>query len=199
MPLRPAGMAFAESEPVRLPEKGSVMFGVDWQSVFMPDTPVLEIVARGTVMYLSLFFLLRFVLRREAGALGITDLLVIVLIADAAQNGMAGDYQSISDGLILVVTLVVWAYVLNWLSFNSPFFRKMIRPPRVLLVRDGRPIDEALEKEKISMDELMGEVRTHGIDDLRRVKRAYIESDGMISVITYKQGGEASVDSGVAH
>jgi uncharacterized membrane protein YcaP (DUF421 family) len=175
------------------------MFGVDWQSVFMPDTPVLEIVVRGTVMYLSLFFLLRFVLRREAGALGITDLLVIVLIADAAQNGMAGDYQSISDGLILVVTLVVWAYILNWLSFNSSFFRKVIRPPRVLLVRDGRPIDGALEKEKISMDELMGEVRTHGIDDLRRVKRAYIESDGMISVITYKQGGEASVDSGVAH
>jgi uncharacterized membrane protein YcaP (DUF421 family) len=174
------------------------MFGVDWQSVFMPDTPVLEIVVRGTVMYLSLFFLLRFVLRREAGALGITDLLVIVLIADAAQNGMAGDYQSISDGLILVVTLVVWAYILNWLSFNSSFFRKVIRPPRVLLVRDGRPIDGALEKEKISMDELMGEVRTHGIDDLRRVKRAYIESDGMISVITYKQGGEASVDSGAA-
>jgi uncharacterized membrane protein YcaP (DUF421 family) len=175
------------------------MFGVDWQSVFMPDTPVLEIVVRGTVMYLSLFFLLRFVLRREAGALGITDLLVIVLIADAAQNGMAGDYQSISDGLILVVTLVVWAYVLNWLSFNSPIFRKVIRPPRVLLVRDGRPIDEALEKEKISIDELMGEVRTHGIDDLRRVKRAYIESDGMISVITYKHGGEATVDSGAAH
>jgi uncharacterized membrane protein YcaP (DUF421 family) len=171
------------------------MFGVDWQSVFMPDTPVLEIVVRGTVMYLSLFFLLRFVLRREAGALGITDLLVIVLIADAAQNGMAGDYQSISDGLILVVTLVVWAYVLNWLSFNSPIFRKVIRPPRVLLVRDGRPIAEALEKEKISMDELMSEVRTHGIDDLRRVKRAYIESDGMISVITYK----AHADSGAAH
>jgi uncharacterized membrane protein YcaP (DUF421 family) len=191
-------MAFAKSEPVRLWEKGSAMFGVDWQSVFMPDTPVLEIVVRGTVMYLSLFFLLRFVLRREAGALGITDLLVIVLIADAAQNGMAGDYQSISDGLILVVTLVVWAYILNWLSFNSSFFRKVIRPPRVLLVRDGRPIDGALEKEKISMDELMGEVRTHGIDDLRRVKRAYIESDGMISVITYKQGGEASVDSGAA-
>jgi len=170
------------------------MFGVDWQSVFMPDTPVLEIVMRGTVMYLSLFVLLRFVLRREAGALGITDLLVIVLLADAAQNGMAGDYQSISDGLILVVTLVAWAYVLNWLSFHSVFFRKVIRPPRVLLVRDGRPLDDALEKEKISMDELMGEVRTHGIDDLRRVKRAYIESDGMISVITYKQDGKSQVD-----
>lgn len=163
------------------------MFDVDWQSVLMPDAPVLEIVVRGSVMYLSLFFLLRFVLRREAGALGITDLLVIVLLADAAQNGMAGDYQSISDGLILVVTLVAWSYVLNLLSFRSNFFRRLIRPPRVMLVRNGEPLHDALEKEKISMDELMGEVRTHGIDDLRRVKRAYIESDGMISVITEKQ------------
>ncbi|MGE5525843.1 MAG: DUF421 domain-containing protein [Rhodospirillaceae bacterium] len=163
------------------------MSNVDWQSVLMPGAPVLEIIVRGSVMYLSLFFLLRFVLRREAGALGITDLLVIVLLADAAQNGMAGDYQSISDGLILVVTLVAWSYVLGLLSFKSSFFRRLIRPPRVMLVRNGQPLQDALEKEKISMDELMGEVRTHGIDDLRRVKRAYIESDGMISVITDKQ------------
>ena len=160
------------------------MFDVDWQSVLLPDAPVAEIVVRGTVMYLALFFLLRFVLRREAGALGITDLLVIVLLADAAQNAMAGEYQSITDGLVLVVTIVAWSYVLDWLSFKSSFFRRVIRPPRVLLVRDGRALPDALEREKISMDELMGEVRTHGIDDLGRVRRAYIESDGMISVIT---------------
>lgn len=159
------------------------MLDVDWHSVFMPDTLVLEIVVRGSVMYLSLFFLLRF-LRREAGALGIADLLVIVLVADAAQNGMAGEYRSIADGLILVATLVMWSYILDWLSFRYGFFRRIIRPPRVTLVRNGRVIQEALDKEKISMDELMGEVRTHGIEDLRYVKRAYIESDGLISVIT---------------
>lgn len=167
------------------------MSEVDWPSVFMPDTPVLEIVVRGSVMYLSLFLLLRFVLRREAGALGITDLLVIVLVADAAQNGMAGEYRSIADGLVLVVTLVTWSYVLDWLSFRYGFFRRLIRPRRVMLVRNGRVIQEALDKEKISLEELLGEVRTHGVDDLRRVRRAYIESDGMISVITGSdQGGE---------
>jgi uncharacterized membrane protein YcaP (DUF421 family) len=167
------------------------MFDVDWHSVLMPDTPVLEIVFRGSVMYLSLFLLLRF-LRREAGALGITDLLVIVLVADAAQNGMAGEYRSISDGLILVVTLVTWSYALDWLSFKYVFFRRIIRPRRVTLVRDGQVMQDALDKEKISKDELMGEIRTHGIDDLRRVKRAYIESDGMVSVITDKQQADDS-------
>ena len=167
------------------------MFDVDWQSVLMPDTPLLEIVFRGSVMYLSLFVLLRFVLRRETGALGITDLLVIVLIADAAQNGMAGEYQSISDGIVLVATLVAWSHALDWLSYRFAPFRRLIRPPRETLVRDGEVVREALDREKISVDELMAEIRAHGIDDLRRVRRAYIESDGMISVITRKEQADA--------
>jgi len=160
------------------------MQAVDWHSVLMPDTSILEIVARGSIMYLSLFLLLRFVLRRETGALGITDILLIVLLADAAQNGMAGDYHSVTDGLVLVATLVGWSMLLDWLSYRYPFFRKLIRPPRVMLVRNGRIIRGALDQEKISEDELMGEIRGHGVEDIREVKRAYIESDGMISVIT---------------
>jgi uncharacterized membrane protein YcaP (DUF421 family) len=157
---------------------------VDWHQILVPTTSVVEIVFRGSVMYLALFFMLRFIIRREAGALGITDVLLLVLLADAAQNGMAGDYTSITDGLLLVATLLGWSYALNWLSFRSLFFRKLIRPPRVMLVRDGRLLRHALETEKITEEELMAEIRTHGVDELGRVSRAYIESDGMISVIT---------------
>nr|MBP7571903.1 DUF421 domain-containing protein [Acidobacteriota bacterium] len=74
--------------------------GVDWGRVFAFDTPWLEIVVRGTAIYLGLFLLLRLVLKRQAGTVGITDLLVIVLIADAAQNAMADDYRSVPDGLL---------------------------------------------------------------------------------------------------
>ena len=102
------------------------MGGVDWIKLFMPDTPVLEIVVRGSVMYLALFMMLRFILRRETGSLGITDLLVIVLIADAAQNGLAGSYHTITDGLLLVVTIIGWSYLLNWLAFRYPSWRRII-------------------------------------------------------------------------
>lgn len=74
-----------------------------------------------SVLHVSLFALLRFVLRREAGSLGITDLLVIVLVADAAQNGMAGEYRSVTDGLLLAATIVGWSHVLNWLAFRYPW------------------------------------------------------------------------------
>jgi hypothetical protein len=57
-------------------------------------------------------------LKREAGGVGITDMLVIVLLADAAQNAMAGEYKSISDGLVLVSTIIFWSYALDWLGYR---------------------------------------------------------------------------------
>lgn len=68
------------------------------------DTPPLEILVRGTVIYVTIYALLRMVLRRESGTNGMTDLIVVVLIADAAQNGMSGSYKSISDGILALVT-----------------------------------------------------------------------------------------------
>src|SRR5215217_2601089 len=73
-----------------------------WTEMFALSTPIGEIVVRGTVMYLLLFTLLRVIVKRETGTTGISDLLVIVLIADAAQNGMSGDYSSITEGILLV-------------------------------------------------------------------------------------------------
>jgi len=153
----------------------------------MPGTPLLEIIVRGSIMYVALFMLLRFILKRETGSLGITDLLVIVLIADAAQNGMAGSYQSITDGLVLVATIIGWSYLLNWLAFRYPFWRKVIQAPRVQLVRDGKFLRRNLDHEKITEDELLAEIHSHGCEDVRDVRAAWIEPDGMVSVI--KAGG----------
>ena len=105
------------------------MGDVDWARLFMPGTPLLEIIVRGSIMYVALFMLLRFILKRETGSLGITDLLVIVLIADAAQNGMAGSYQSITDGLVLVATIIGWSYLLNWLAFCAKRTLKVVSEP----------------------------------------------------------------------
>ena len=168
--------------------------GIDWVGLLTPRTPVLEIVLRGTITYLALVALLRFVMKREIGTLGITDLLVIVLIADAAQNAMADDYQSIPDGLLLVATIVGWSYLLDWLAFRFPLWRRILRPSRVQLVKDGRILERNLSHEKITREELESELRVHGCDDVSRVRAAYVESDGMISVIMAE--GEGGGDGG---
>jgi uncharacterized membrane protein YcaP (DUF421 family) len=103
----------------------------DWGSIIDPNTPVVEIFLRGSIIYLTLFVVLRVVIKREAGGLGITDLLVIVLIADATQNGMAGNYNSVTDGLLLAATIISWSYVMDWASFRFPAVRRLIEPRAV--------------------------------------------------------------------
>jgi uncharacterized membrane protein YcaP (DUF421 family) len=80
---------------------------INVSQLFTVDLPFLEIFVRGTLMYLGVFVILRVILRREAGSVGVPDLLMVTLIADAAQNGMAGEYRSISAGLVLVLVLVL--------------------------------------------------------------------------------------------
>ncbi len=157
--------------------------GVDWATVFRPDTPVLEIVLRGTIVYLSLFFLLR-IAKRQAGAVGVADLLVVVLIADAAQNAMAADYKSLPDGLLLVGTIAFWAYALDWLGYRFPRIQRLVYPDPVPLVRHGTIVRSSLAKELMTESELESQLRLHGVDDLRKVRIAYLEGDGRISVIT---------------
>jgi len=162
-------------------------FEVDWKTLFAPDVPLLETFLRGTIIYLVLFALLRFVLQRQAGTVGITDLLVVVLIADAAQNAMASDYKSITDGVLLVSTIVFWCYALDWLGYHFPFVERIVRPAPLPLVKDGQLLRKNMRRELITMDELMSMLREQGIDDLSKVKRAFMEGDGHISVVENKE------------
>jgi uncharacterized membrane protein YcaP (DUF421 family) len=160
---------------------------IDWKTIFLPDIPLIEIILRGSVMYLALFILLRIVLKRQAGTLGITDLLLITLLADASQNGMAGDYKSLPNGIVLVVTIIFWDYALDWLSFKSPRFQRLVESPPLPLIKNGRLLRRNMRKELITDDDLMEHLREQGISDIAKVKEAYIESDGRISVIESKQ------------
>lgn len=160
---------------------------IDWKSIFLPDTSLLEIILRGSVMYLALFTLLRIVLKRQTGTLGMTDLLLITLLADASQNAMAGEYKSLPDGIVLVSTIIFWNYAFDWLSTKSPWFERLIEPPPLPLVKAGKLLRRNMRKELITEPELLGQLREQGVDDISKVKAAYIESDGRISVIEYDQ------------
>ena len=160
---------------------------MDWNSLFSFDVPVLEIILRGSVIYISLFILLRVVLKRQAGSLGMTDLLLITLIADASQNAMAGQYSSLSAGIVLVSTIIFWSYAFDWLSYKFPWFNRLTEPRPLLLIRDGQMLRQNMRRELITEDELMSKLREEGLDEMGRVKEAFMESDGHISVIQQEQ------------
>ncbi len=159
------------------------LVGIDWVKTLLPDTPLLEIFLRGSVVYLALFLLLRVVLKREGGALGVTDLLVVVLIADAAQNAMADDYTSIPDGLLLVATIIFWSHALNWLGYRFPRLQRFVRPGPLPLIRDGRLLHRNMRGELVTEGELRSQLRLQGVEDPAEVQAAYMEGDGRISVV----------------
>ncbi len=159
------------------------LFEVDWQSMFVPTESLIEIFIRGTLMYLAMFALLR-IFRRQAGAVGIADLLVIVVIADAAQNGMAGDSKSITEAILLICTIVLWDYFLDFLGNKFKFIASILAPKELILIKDGKMNRRNMQKELITYEELMSQLRQQGIEDIAKVKECYLESNGRFSFLT---------------
>lgn len=155
----------------------------DLAEMFVMQEGVLAMVLRGTVVYCFIFLLVRVAGRREIGSLGTADILVLVMVADAAGGAMTGSSPSVTDGLVVVATIVAWSVILNRVAYYSPMVHRLLEPDRVCLVRDGRIIQAGLRNEHISRGELMEQLRIKGVDSLGQVKRAYIEANGEFSVI----------------
>ncbi len=163
------------------------------RDLFSIHVPVLEIVLRGTLVYWLLFSIFRFVLRRDVGAVGIADILLLVIVADAAQNAMAGGYDTFAEGAILVCTIVGWNWLLDVLSWRFALVRRFATPARLMLVRAGVLQLRNMRREYITREELEEKLREQGIAKLVDVEVAYLEGDGQISVIKReKEDGQKS-------
>lgn len=159
---------------------------MDWGEIFGLRVHPLELVIRGSAMYLFLFVLFRVVVRRRIGSIGMADILVLVIVADAAQNGMAGEYRSVTEGFILVATLVAWNMLIDWLVFRVPAMQRLLEPSPLLVVRDGRVLARNLRTELMSEDELRSKLREHEVGDPREVEAAFLEPDGQLTVLKKK-------------
>jgi uncharacterized membrane protein YcaP (DUF421 family) len=156
---------------------------MDWGEIFGVSVSPWELIIRGTAMYLFLFVVFRVVIRRRIGAVGMADLLILVIIADAAQNGMSGEYRSVTEGAILVGTIIFWNVAIDWLNYRVPALQNWLEAPPLLLVRDGRVLYRNLRHEFVTESELKSKLREKGVDNVAEVAKAFMESDGTVSVI----------------
>jgi len=159
---------------------------VDLSALFAVNLSPLELVLRGTLIYWFLFLVFRFVLRRDVGGLSMADTLLLVIVADASQNALAGQYTTVTEGIILLSTILGWNLLLDWLAFHFRLFALFAYPRTLLLVRHGQFITRSLRRQLLSPDEVMSKLREQGIAHLREVRHAYLESDGEISVVRYR-------------
>jgi uncharacterized membrane protein YcaP (DUF421 family) len=156
---------------------------LDWHKLLVPDQPILDGVIRGTLVYLMLLFIFRFLLRRRARGLAMADVLVVVLIADASQNAMGSEYKSVTEGAILVLTIVCWDIFVDWLSDRVRWLRALLRPPPLPLIKNGSILRANMRQEMVTPDELFSELRKQGFEDPRAIREAYLEADGTVSII----------------
>jgi uncharacterized membrane protein YcaP (DUF421 family) len=160
---------------------------MDWSEIFGVRVHPLELVIRGSAMYLFLFLLFRVVVRRRIGAIGMADVLILVIVADAAQNGMAGEYRSVTEGFVLVATLVGWNMLIDSLVFRFPGLQRILEPAPLPLIRNGRVLERNLRVELMSEDELRSKLREHEVADPKEVETAYLEPDGHMTVFRKKR------------
>ncbi len=156
---------------------------MDWGAIFGVETSPLELIVRGSAMYLFLFVIFRVVIRRRVGSVGMADILILVIVADAAQNGMAGEYRTVTEGAILISTIIAWSVLADFLTYKSPTLQKLLEPPPLLLIENGRVNRRNLRHEFLSEDELKAKLREHGVTDYAQVEKAFLESEGEVSVI----------------
>src|SRR3954468_1699586 len=110
------------------------LWRIDWGRLFVPEMSVPEILIRGTLIYLALCLLLRVVLKRQAGKVALSDLLVVALVAGVCRNPLVRDTKSIPDGLSIVAVVLAWSFALDWLSYHSCLVHRLLHPQPIPLI-----------------------------------------------------------------
>lgn len=165
------------------------------QDLFAFTVSPWELIVRATAMYWFIYLLFRLILRRDVGSIAIADVLLLVLIADAAQNGMDGDYKTIPEGMVVIATLAFWNLALDYACFKSKRLRKILEPKSLPLIVDGQLQRQNMRKQLITSDELKAELRAKGIEHFEDVKMGRLESDGEITLVLKRDPGIQSEKS----
>jgi uncharacterized membrane protein YcaP (DUF421 family) len=156
---------------------------MSWDTIFLPSAPLAELLIRGTVMYLAIFVLMRLVGRRESGELNTSDLILVLLLAEAANSGLAGETRSIFDSLIVIVTILAWSLLLDAAGYRWEWAAKLLKPAPKPLIANGVLNQHTARRELLTRSEIASELRKQGIDDISDVFRAYVEPTGTISIL----------------
>src|SRR5438552_16796873 len=117
-------------------------------------TPWYEILLRTFVVYMTVLVLLRLAGKRELGQMTPFDLVVILVIANAVQNAMTGGDNSLIGGILAASTLTVVNIAVGRWGSHVPFFRRLVASEPTLLLRDGKPLQAALDRERSDLEEL---------------------------------------------
>ncbi|MGH8972302.1 MAG: DUF421 domain-containing protein [Acidimicrobiia bacterium] len=148
----------------------------------------MELVLRATAIYFFLWAITRGLGKRELAEMSAFELLLLVTVGDLIQQGVTQEDMSVTGALLAVGTIAVWILIFSWIGYRWRPARRAIEGVPVVIVRDGRPLDDALRLERVTLDELLEGARNQGIANLRDVKLGILEPDGRFSFLQAEGG-----------
>ncbi|MEA1848523.1 MULTISPECIES: DUF421 domain-containing protein [Chryseobacterium] len=146
--------------------------------------PILDVVLRSLCVYLFMVIAIRLFGKNQLSQLNAGDVVLLLLISNAVQNAMVGENTSLQGGLIAALVLFIANFIVKRFMFSNRKFESFLEDDPVILVKDGKVDEQALNRVKISRSELDEAVREHGVDGIENVKLSVLEVDGNISVIS---------------
>ena len=144
----------------------------------------LYIAGSSACVYIFIIIALRLFGKKELAQLSTIDLVFILLISNAVQNAMVGADTSLPGGLCAAGTLFVLNFIFKWLTYRFPKLSTFVQGDTVMLIYNGKILEDNLRKTRISIDELFEALREHGVNSAACVNLAVLELDGNISVLS---------------
>jgi uncharacterized membrane protein YcaP (DUF421 family) len=143
----------------------------------------MDIVLRGCVIFFFLYVLMRVIGRRELSSLEPFDLILLVVLGDAVQQGLTQDDYSLTGAFLAIGTIAMLQLAVSFTNFRFPKLRSMIDGEPIVVVQDGKPIEKNLRRERVTPDDLAAAMRRQGIGTIDDVQWAVMETSGVISFI----------------
>jgi len=159
-----------------------------WHNIFALGVSVGEKVIRSVLIYLFLLVAFRVFGKRELGQATTLDLAVLVLVANAVQNGIIGNDVSFTGAVIGAVVLFGLNALFAHASFRYSWMSRLLEGDPSTLISEGQLNRRVLRREQISLPELRAMARRQGFADLGEVYTAILETNGVVSMFREDEG-----------
>ena len=143
----------------------------------------MDLVIRATVVFVFVFVLTRVMGRRELASLAPLDLILLIILGDALQQGLTQDDYSVTGAVLVVGTLAVLQVFTSWFAYRFPWSRRALEGEPLIVVEDGKPIERNLKRERLTVEEVAESARLHEIGSLDEIRWAVLERNGELSFI----------------
>ena len=153
-----------------------------WHDIFHLQIGAGEKVLRSVLIYVFLVAALRLVGKRELGQANTLDLVVLLLVANAVQNGIIGNDVSVTGAVLGAMTLFVVNEFVNRTTYEWPWVSRVLEGEPSVLIAGGKPVRKALRRAGISLPELRAIARRQGFPDLGAVHTAVLETNGVVTM-----------------